>query len=420
MNRTENNAFDNFCMQIENVAQFISPEERKYLDLLKHPQRIYQFSLPVVMDDGSLKIFIGYRVQHNDIRGPTKGGIRFHPQVDLDIVKALAAWMSMKTAVLNLPYGGAKGGIRVNPKQLSARELEILSRRYASAIAKFIGPEVDIPAPDVNTNPKIMAWMTDTYSMLAGKTVTASFTGKPLEFGGSHGRTEATARGLVLCTEYACKKLRKTLDKSTCAIQGYGNAGVYSAKYFSEAGAQIIAVSDSRGAIVDKSGLDWNAVYDHKQKSDERSVVGFPGTKEITNEELVELDVDILVPAALENVITSENASRVPASIIPEAANGPVTPEADEILDKNGKLVIPDILANAGGVAVSYYEWVQNRNGDHWSVESVDKKLQRWMEAAFNSVWPLKEQYEVNMRSAADILAVRRIVDAYRVRGIWP
>jgi len=420
MIRTENNAFDNFCMQIDNVAHFVSTEDRKYLEVLKHPQRTYQFSLPVVMDDGSLKIYSGYRVQHNDIRGPTKGGIRFHPQVDLDLVKALAAWMSMKTAVLNLPYGGAKGGIAVNPKQLSARELEILSRRYASAIAKFIGPEVDIPAPDVNTNPKIMAWMTDTYSMLAGKTVTAAFTGKPLEFGGSHGRTEATARGLVLCTEYACKKLGKSLGASTCAIQGYGNAGVYSAKYLSEAGARIIAVSDSRGAVIDESGLDWMAVYDHKQQNDQRSVVGFPGTREITNEELIELDVDILVPAALENVITSENAERVPAGIIPEAANGPVTPEADEILEKNGKLVIPDILANAGGVAVSYYEWVQNRNGDHWSAESVDKKLQRWMEAAFNSVWALKEEYEVDMRSAADILAVRRIVNAYRVRGIWP
>jgi len=420
MNRTESNAFDNFCMQIENVAQFIAPEDQKYLELLKSPQRIYQFSLPVIMDDGSLKIFPGCRVQHNDIRGPTKGGIRFHPEVDLDLVKALAAWMSMKTAVLNLPYGGAKGGIRVNPKKLSARELEILSRRYASAIAKFIGPEVDIPAPDINTNPKIMAWMTDTYSMLAGKTVTAAFTGKPLEFGGSHGRIEATARGLVLCTEYACKRLGKTLNNSTCAIQGYGNAGVYSAKFLSEAGVKIIALSDSRGAIIDKSGLDWKAVYDYKQKSDERSVIGFPGAREITNEELVELDVDILVPAALENVITSENARRVSAVIIPEAANGPVTPEADTILNHNGNLIIPDILANAGGVAVSYYEWVQNRNGDHWSADFIDKKLQRWMEAAFNSVWSLKEKYEVNMRSAAGILAVRRIVDAYRVRGIWP
>lgn len=420
MKTKEMNPFENFCTQIDNVSQYIDDENQKFLNILKHPRRIYQCSLPVIMDSGEMKIFAGYRVQHNDIRGPTKGGIRFHPQVNLDEVKALAAWMTMKTAILNLPYGGAKGGITVNPKELSLRELEVLSRRYASAITKFIGPDVDIPAPDVYTTPQIMAWMTDTYSMIVGRTITASFTGKPLEFGGSHGRTEATARGLFLCTQYACEKLKKSLNKLTCAVQGYGNAGVYSAKFMSEAGAKVIAVSDSSGAILNKAGLDWQAVLEHKQGSADHSVASYSDAEPISNEELLELDVDILIPAALENVITSENAQRIKAKIIPEAANGPITPDADLHLYGNDSLVIPDILANAGGVAVSYYEWVQNRNGDHWSEEYVDQRLQRWMKAAFEAVWELKEKHGVDMRTAAGILAINRIVNAYKVRGIWP
>jgi len=414
------NPFDNFCSQIDKVTRFIDPDDRKYLDLLKQPQRIYQFALPLVMDDGSLKIFTGYRVQHNDIRGPTKGGIRFHPGVTLDEVKALSAWMSMKTAVLNLPYGGAKGGVTVNTKKLSRRELEKLSRRYASAIAKFIGPEVDIPAPDMYTNPQIMAWMTDTYSMMAGKTVHATFTGKPLEFGGSHGRETATARGLFLCTTAACEKLDISIAGSKCAIQGYGNAGYYCARMMSEAGASITAVSDSGGAICNESGLDPKRVLEHKKSNTAGSVAGFPGSRSITNDDLLELDVDILIPAALENVITGKNAGRIRASVISEAANGPVTPDADEILHSADTVVIPDILANAGGVAVSYYEWVQNRNGDHWTAEYIDEKLQRWMHAAFDAVWKLRVEHKVDMRTAADILAVRRIVNAYRARGVWP
>jgi len=420
MTGKETNPFENFCTQISNVSQYIAEEHQKYLDILKHPQRIYQVSLPVIMDSGRMKIFTGYLVQHNDIRGPTKGGIRFHPLVNLDEVKALAAWMTMKTAILNLPYGGAKGGITVNPKELSMRELEVLSRRYSSGIAKFIGPEVDIPAPDVYTTPQIMAWMTDTYSMLAGRTITAAYTGKPMEFGGSHGRVEATARGLFLCTQYACEKLKKPINGSVCAVQGYGNAGFNSARFMSEAGSKVIALSDSKGGIINRSGLNCQAVLEHKQSDENHSVVNFQDAETITNEELLELDVDILIPAALENVITSENASSIKASIIPEAANGPITPEADVILRENNKLIIPDILANAGGVAVSYYEWVQNRNGDHWSAEYVDQKLQRWMKAACEAVWGLKEKYGVDMRTAAGILAVNRIVNAYKVRGIWP
>jgi glutamate dehydrogenase/leucine dehydrogenase len=416
----ESNPFDNFCTQVEKAGKFIPEENRKYLELLKHPQRIFQFSLPVVMDSGELRIFSGYRVQHSDIRGPTKGGIRFHPGVDLDEVKALAAWMTMKTAVLNIPYGGAKGGVRVNPKELSERELEALSRRYSAAVAKFIGPEVDIPAPDVYTSPQIMAWMTDTYSMIAGKTVTGAYTGKPMEFGGSHGRSEATARGLFLCTQYACERLGKSILGAKVAVQGFGNAGYHSARFMAEAGAKIVAVSDSKGAIYNPKGLDWKAVLEHKQRSAGRSVAGFPSAEGIEGGDLLELEADIFVPAALENAVTSENAAKVKASIVSEAANGPVTPEADAFLHRSGKTVIPDILANAGGVLVSYYEWVQNRNGDHWSEEYVDDKLRRWMKAAFDNVWQLKITHNVDMRTAAGILAVSRIVSAYKVRGIWP
>jgi len=416
----EKNPFDNYCKQLDNVKKYVPHEDHKYIEILKYPKRVVEVSLPLKMDNGDIRTFIGYRVQHSDIRGPTKGGIRFHPQVTLDEVKALAAWMTMKTAVMNLPFGGAKGGIAVIPEELSEGELERLSRRYAAAIAPIIGPERDIPAPDVYTNPKIMAWMTDTYSMMKGGTIYGVFTGKPMEFGGSHGRLEATARGLFLCIAYACEKLGISLNHIRLAIQGYGNAGVHSHRLLQEAGSKVIAVSDSKGAIIDKKGLDWQSVFDYKMRSKKRSVVGFPGAETITNEQLLELDVDILVPAALENVITSENAKRIKALIISEAANGPCTPEADVILYKNKKVVIPDILANAGGVTVSYFEWVQNRNGDHWSEDFVNDKLMSWMKAAFNNVWETKENHNIDMRTAAGIVAVTRLVKSYKVRGIWP
>jgi len=416
----ELNPFQNFCKQLDHVKAHIDKSDHKYVERLKHSQRILEVSLPLKMDNGDINTYTGYRVQHCDVRGPTKGGIRFHPKVDLDEVKALAAWMSMKTAVMNIPYGGAKGGIQVDPKKLSSEELERLSRRYASAIAPLIGPEMDIPAPDVYTTPQIMAWMTDTYSMMKGGTILSAFTGKPLEFGGSHGRNEATARGLFLCTLHACERLNISLSQTGSAIQGYGNAGLYSHKFMQEAGSKVIAVSDSKGAIHNEKGLDWQDVLNFKMSNDNKSVVGFPKAETITNEELLELKVDILIPAALENAITSKNAERIHASIIPEAANGPCTPEADVILHSNGKLVIPDILANAGGVTVSYFEWVQNRNGDHWSEDFIDQKLQRWMKTAFHSVWDEKEKHDVDMRTAAFIIAVTRLVNSYKVRGIWP
>jgi glutamate dehydrogenase/leucine dehydrogenase len=416
----EMNPFQNFCTHLDHVKEYIDKSDYKYVELLKHPQQILEVSLPLKMDNGDINIYTGYRVQHCDIRGPTKGGIRFHPNVDLDEVKALAAWMSMKTAVMNIPFGGAKGGIRINPKKLDIDALERLSRRYASAIAPIIGPEKDIPAPDVYTTPQIMAWMTDTYSMMKGGTISSAFTGKPLEFGGSHGRNEATARGLFFCILHACKKLDISLSQTCSAIQGYGNAGMFSHKFIQEASSRVIAVSDSKGAILNKKGLDWKEVSQFKKNSDRNSVVGFPKAETITNEELLELKVDILVPAALENAITSKNAEKIHALIIPEAANGPCTPEADVILHRNGKLVIPDILANAGGVTVSYFEWVQNRNGDHWSEDIVDQKLQRWMKTAFQSVWDEKVKHNIDMRIAAYIIAVTRLVNGYKVRGIWP
>ena len=414
------NPFENFCTQLNNVKKYFPEKDHTYIEILKYPQRVVEVCLPLRMDDKTIKIYTGYRVQHSDIRGPTKGGIRFHPRVNLDEVKALAAWMTMKTAVMNLPFGGAKGGIAVNPAELSEGELERLSRRYATAIAPVIGPEKDIPAPDVYTNPKIMAWMTDTYSMMQGRTIHGVFTGKPMEFGGSHGRLEATARGLFLCITHACERLGVSINNTKAAIQGYGNAGAYSHKFLQEAGSRVIAVSDSKGAIIDEKGLDVQKVLDHKTKSQKRSVIGFPGSKTITNEQLLELNVDILVPAALENVVTSKNAKGIRASIVAEAANGPCTPEADDILHKKNIAIIPDILANAGGVTVSYFEWVQNRNGDHWSEEYVNEKLASWMKAAFDMVWKMKEENKIDMRTAAGIVAIKRLVKSYEFRGIWP
>ena len=417
---TEMNPFDNYCKQLDKVKAYHPVEYHTYIEILKHPRLVVEVCLPLRTDNGSIRIYTGYRVQHSDIRGPTKGGIRFHPRVTLDEVKALAAWMTMKTAVMNLPFGGAKGGIAVNPAELSEGELERLSRRYAVAIAPVIGPEKDIPAPDVYTNPKIMAWMTDTYSMMHGRTIHGVFTGKPMEFGGSHGRMEATARGLFLCITHACVRLGVALDHTTSAIQGFGNAGMYSHQLLQEAGSRVIAVSDSKGAILDESGLDVQKVLDYKMTSPKRSVTGFPGAQTITNEEILELDVDILVPAALENVVTSRNAKKIKASIIAEAANGPCTPEADGILHEKNILVIPDILANAGGVTVSYFEWVQNRNGDHWSEDFVNEKLAAWMKAAFDTVWETKQEHGIDMRTAAGIVAIKRLVKSYEFRGIWP
>jgi glutamate dehydrogenase (NAD(P)+) len=378
--------------------------------------RVLEVTIPVKMDDGSVKVFKGFRVQYNDARGPTKGGIRFHPQETLDTVKALAAWMTWKTSVVDIPYGGAKGGVICDPKSMSEAEIERLSRGYIRAIGRFIGPEKDIPAPDVYTTPQIMAWMMDEYSKIVGYNAPGVITGKPLEVGGSLGRGDATARGGMYCLREAAKKIKLDLSKATVAIQGFGNAGQFAHKLITEMfGSKVVAVSDSKGGIYSEKGLDFEKVLAHKEKTG--SVVNFPGTKNITNEELLELKVDVLIPAALENQITAKNADKIKAKIVLELANGPTTPEADEILYKKGILDIPDFLANAGGVTVSYFEWVQNINGYYWTLDEVHQKLDQKMTKAFWDVMDAMEKYKVEPRTAAYIVAVKRVADAVKIRG---
>ncbi|HEV8595186.1 MAG TPA: Glu/Leu/Phe/Val dehydrogenase [Thermoplasmata archaeon] len=389
------------------------------LAILKHPKRELTVNFPVKMDDGSVKIFTGYRVQYNDARGPFKGGIRYHWNVSLDEVRALSCWMTWKCAVMDIPYGGAKGGIICNPKEMSKDELERMTRRYASEISIIIGPMKDIPAPDVYTDAQTMAWIMDTLSMNAGFAVPATVTGKPLSIGGSLGRDEATARGAMYATREACKKLKLSPKGATVAVQGFGNAGYHFARLMQdEMGARIVAVSDSKGGIYSEKGFDPKRVQAHKQKTG--SVVGFPGTKKISNEDLLELAVDILAPSALENQITSENAPRIKAKISTECANGPTTPEADDLLYKKGVLVIPDILANGGGVTVSYFEWVQDLANFFWTKKEVDEKLEGIMTRAFAAVWAMHEEKKVDMRQAAYMVAINRVVEAYRWRGIYP
>ncbi|MEN3045712.1 MAG: Glu/Leu/Phe/Val dehydrogenase [Candidatus Hydrothermales bacterium] len=387
-------------------------------EMLRWPMREISVTIPVRMDNGTVKVFKGYRVQYNDALGPTKGGIRFHPEETIDTVRALAAWMTWKTALMDLPYGGGKGGVVCNPKEMSERELEELSRGYIRAIAQVIGPEKDIPAPDVYTNPQIMAWMMDEFSKIRQYNTPGVITGKPLRIGGSVGRIDATARGGMYVLREAAKKLGIDLKNATCAIQGYGNAGYFAHKLITEMfGTKVIAVSDSKGGILskDKKPLVFEEVFEHKNKTG--SVVGFKNTTKITNEELLELDVDILIPAALEEVITGENANRIKAKIILELANGPVTPEADEILHKKNILFLPDFLANGGGVTVSYFEWVQNITGLYWDEEEVYSKLDNKMTKAFNAVWDAMQEYKVDPRVAAYTVAVKRVVEAMTLRG---
>ncbi|MEW5819738.1 MAG: Glu/Leu/Phe/Val dehydrogenase [Cyanobacteriota bacterium] len=387
-------------------------------DRLKYPERELIVHFPVKMSDGSVKVFTGFRVQHNTARGPAKGGIRFHPDTNLDEVRALATWMTWKCAVVGIPYGGGKGGVCCNPKTMTLHELEGLTRRFTSEISIIIGPEKDIPAPDVYTNPQTMAWIMDTYSMTKGYCVPSVVTGKPLEIGGSLGRNEATARGTVYTVEEACRKLGINVEKSTTVVQGFGNAGAIAAGFMNDLGSKVIAVSDSRGAIINQNGLDIPKVVEFKAKTG--SVVGFPGSDEITNDQVLELECDILIPAALENVITPENANKIKAKIIGEAANGPTTPEADEILHSNGIFMIPDILANAGGVTVSYFEWVQNVQHLFWKEIDVNEKLKSIMVKSFNDVVKISEEKNVNMRLAANMLAIQRVANAVKLRGIYP
>ena len=386
--------------------------------VLREPRRELHVHFPVKMDDGSVKVYAGYRVQHNLGRGPAKGGIRFHQDVSIDEVKALAMWMTWKCAVVGIPFGGGKGGVIVDPKKLSRRELENLTRRYATEIEVLIGPERDIPAPDVNTNGQTMAWIMDTYSMHVGYTVPGVVTGKPIALGGSEGRNEATARGTVFCVIEAAKHLKINLKTATVVVQGFGNAGSIAARLMVDEGAKILAVSDSTGGIHSPSGLDINRVI--AWKAEHGTVVGFPGAQAVSNAEILEIECDVLIPAALENQITAANAERIHAKIVAEAANGPTTPDADEILFRRGIFLIPDILCNAGGVTVSYFEWVQDLNRDHWSEKTVNEKLLEIMVRAFHETLDIAQREGVHMRLAAYLLAVQRVADATSMRGLYP
>lgn len=383
-------------------------------EILKHPMRALIVNIPVVMDDGSVHVFTGYRVQYNDALGPTKGGIRYHPDITLNEVTALAAWMTWKTAVTGLPLGGGKGGIRCNPKEMSKAELERLTRGYARAIAKFIGPFTDVPAPDVYTTAEMMAWIMDEYSEIIGYTAFGVVTGKPVNVGGSLGRNEATSRGLMYMVVEATKHLGIKLKGATMAVQGYGNVGYNAARLLHEIGCKIIAVSDSKGGAYNPDGLDPEKMLEHKNKTG--SVVDYPGSSFITNQQLLELECDILVPAALENQITKANATNIKAKIVAEGANGPVTPEADEILFKKEVFGIPDILANSGGVIVSYFEQVQNQMNYYWTEQEVRAKLENIITKAFKDGLAMAQQHNVNMRVAAYMLAVKRVADAMLAR----
>jgi glutamate dehydrogenase (NAD(P)+) len=403
--------------------QFDLAAERLNLDpglrqVLREPRRELTVHFPVKMDDGKVQVFTGYRVQHNLGRGPAKGGIRYHQGVTLDEVKALAMWMTWKCAVVGIPYGGGKGGVVVDPKKLSLKEVEGLTRRYATEISLLIGPEKDIPAPDVNTNAQTMSWIMDTYSMHVGYTVPGVVTGKPIALGGSEGRNEATARGTVFCIVEAARHLGINLKKSTVAVQGFGNAGSIAARLIVDEGATVVAVSDSTGGIYAPDGLDIARVV--AWKAEHATVQGFPGARDVTNAEVLEVPCDILIPAALENQITPANAGNIKAKLVAEAANGPTTPEADEILYQNGVFMIPDILCNAGGVTVSYFEWVQDLNRDHWTEEVVNDKLKVIMTKAFAEVLAMREREQVNMRTAAYLVAVQRVADATAMRGLYP
>ena len=403
--------------QFDRAARYV-PMKAGIYKMLRKPKRELTVTFPVRMDDGSVEIFTGYRVQHHDVRGPFKGGIRYHPNVTLDEVRALAMWMTWKTAVVNIPYGGAKGGITCDPKQLSLTELERLTRRYATEISLLIGPDADIPAPDVNTNPQIMAWIMDTYSMFHGHAVPAVVTGKPIEIGGSLGRLEATGRGVVFTVQEALKLLNISPDETTVVVQGYGNAGSVAARLMHDLGARVIAVSDSKGGIYNPKGLDPRDVLRHKRETG--SVVGYPGAETITNEELLTLPCTVLIPAALENQIHAGNADHIRARIIAEAANGPTTPEADEILHEKGVFVIPDILCNAGGVTVSYFEWVQDLQSFFWDEDEVNQRLHKIMTRAFHEVVNTARKHGVDTRTGAYILAVSRVVRAVELRGLFP
>ncbi len=409
------NPFEIAQRQLAHAAEVMGLDETTH-ELLRWPMREFHVRIPVQMDDGTTRVFEGFRVQYNDARGPTKGGLRFHPDETYDTVRALAAWMTWKCAVVDIPLGGGKGGVVCNPKEMSQGELQRLSRGYIRALGHYIGPEIDVPAPDVYTNPQIMAWMMDEYCKMVGFQAPGVITGKPIPLGGSQGRGDATARGGMYTIREAAKTLGIDLSQATIAVQGYGNAGQFAHKLAAELfGSRIVAVSDSKGGIYNPEGLDFEAVSEHKRT--QGTVFSYPGGKKISNEELLALDVDILIPAALEGVIHADNAGNVGAKIVAELANGPTTPEADEILYKNGVFVIPDFLCNAGGVTVSYFEQVQNAYGFYWDVDMVYQRLDQKMTAAFHSVHKTAQRFQIDNRIAAYVVAVARVAEACSLRG---
>jgi glutamate dehydrogenase (NAD(P)+) len=421
-------AIQNKVAEVPNIwavaqAQFDHSADKLDLDdgmrrVLRVPQRELTVNFPVTMDDGSVRVFTGHRVQHNVSRGPAKGGIRYHQDVSLDEVRALSMWMTWKCAVVNIPFGGGKGGVIVDPKKLSIREVEGLTRRFTTEISPLIGPDRDIPAPDVNTNAQTMAWIMDTFSMHHGYTISGVVTGKPIAVGGSLGRNEATARGAVFTLLQWAKAANQPLTDQRVAIQGYGNAGSIAATLLAAEGARIVAVSDSTGGIHNPAGLDPAKVSAWKREHG--TVVGFPGADEVTNREILEVDCDILVPAALENQITKANAPNIRARVVAEAANGPTTPEADAILYDRGVFLIPDILCNAGGVTVSYFEWVQDMQSFFWTEARINESLKEIMDQAFAAVHTMAERHEVDMRTAAYMVAVARVAEATTLRGLYP
>jgi glutamate dehydrogenase/leucine dehydrogenase len=415
--REDLNPFRIAQLQFDIAAEYLKldPGLRQ---VLRTPKRVMEVSIPTKMDNGQLKVFAGYRVQHNIARGPAKGGMRYHPGVTLDEVRALASWMTWKTATVNIPYGGGKGGVVCDPKRMSKGELERMTRRFISEILPIIGPEKDIPAPDVYTDAQTMAWMMDTYSMTVGATELGVVTGKPVSLGGSEGRNEATARGCLFVTEEACKVKKIPLRGATVAIQGFGNAGSIAARLFAEKRAKIVAVSDSRGGVYNSRGIDPLKAIRYKERAG--TVVGMPGASRISNDDLLALKCDILIPAALENVITLDNADQIKAKIIAEAANGPTTPHADEVLARKGIFLLPDILANAGGVTVSWFEWSQNLQGFFWDEAEVNSRLEKVIKKAFYDVFETSKKYRVHMRTGAYILAVGRVADATLLRGLFP
>ena len=408
----------NSMMERFNIAADILELEQGFYDYLCQPAHIHITSNPIVMDNGDIKVFEGFRVIHNDILGPSKGGIRYSPDVSLSEVKALAAWMTWKCAVVNVPFGGAKGGVKCNPRGMSPGELERLTRRYTSGLLEVFGPDKDIPAPDMNTNEQIMAWILDTYAMHARHTNTAIVTGKPISLGGSLGRVEATGRGVMTTVLAAMERTGMKVFTATVAVQGFGNVGSIAAKLLREQGCKIVAVSDLTGGYYNANGLDIPQMIEYA-KAHGNSLEGYPDAEHISNDEVLTLDVDVLVPAAKEDQITTKNAHDIKAKIIAEGANGPTSPEADEILNEKGVLVVPDILANAGGVTVSYFEWVQDRHGYFWSLDRVNRRLDYMMRDAFDTVYDTAAKHDVSLRIGAYVLAIDKVAKALRVRGIY-